>query len=120
MTATTESLLQYVVPAVLGLVGGAIGSIVAPWSNWGVETRRKRLENRHNFIVEARNAVTTAEGVRDFRETDTYVRLQPHLSEKTLEWLVRDEREVVPSGGDNFKQHAYADIDRLEQRWGLL
>jgi hypothetical protein len=43
-------LLQYVVPAVLGLVAGVVGSLVAPWVQWAVETRR----NRQNYRRELR------------------------------------------------------------------
>src|SRR5215203_734611 len=41
-------LIQYVVPAVLGLVAGVIGSLIAPWVQWAIEKRRDRQKRQFN------------------------------------------------------------------------
>lgn len=32
-----EAFLKIFVPAFIGLISGAIGSIIAPWIHWGIE-----------------------------------------------------------------------------------
>ena len=41
-----------------GLATGVVGSLFAPWANWGVEKRRQRQANRVERIKEWRNGVT--------------------------------------------------------------
>jgi hypothetical protein len=54
--------MAYEVPVALisggvGLATGAIGSLCAPWGNWGVEKRRTRQERRAERIEEWRDGI---------------------------------------------------------------
>lgn len=117
-----QPLLQYVVPALIGLIAGILGSLVAPWVNWGIKKRELRLHARREFIWYARNAVRE-NGDRDvYREHVTYSQLRPFLSPRTITLIESDDKRVQPGGGSkgNFKQFVYEDIHALEQKWGLL
>ena len=39
-----------IIAGLVGLITGAIGSLIAPWVQWGVEKRRKKLERRTALI----------------------------------------------------------------------
>jgi hypothetical protein len=41
-----------------GLATGAVGSLFAPWANWGIEKRRLRHESRVKLIAEWRERVS--------------------------------------------------------------
>lgn len=43
--------------ALIALVSGAIGSLVAPWVNWGIEKKKILLDERKNTIKEVRKLV---------------------------------------------------------------
>src|SRR5215212_3297925 len=52
-------LLHYGLPALLGLVAGVVGSLVAPWVHWTIERRRVRLHRRQQLIEDLRYALST-------------------------------------------------------------
>ncbi len=57
--------LTALIAAVVGLLSGAVGSLLAPWANWGVEKRRKRFDARHEIISRGRQAVARVVQHRD-------------------------------------------------------
>jgi hypothetical protein len=46
----SEQLDSAIIAALVGLVTGAAGSLVAPWVGWGIEKRRKLVERRINLF----------------------------------------------------------------------
>lgn len=99
--------------AVIGIVGGAVGSFVAPWANWGVEQRRERLAHRRALVQSWREGVArfakelTYLGKPDERaylERDWYLSLRPHLQDEPTGW-----------NPDTLGE----EIARIEQEWGL-
>jgi hypothetical protein len=116
--------LQYVLPSVLGLIGGVVGSLVAPWVQWAVEKRRGRTDHRRALIKTWRN---------DFQEYDfdrhrlgdsaAYTSLRPHLRAEVREAIEKPRTAYVPNEGrgDNVKQQMLLDeVTRLERKWGLV
>jgi hypothetical protein len=117
-----DALAQVGVPAITGLITGGIGSLIAPWINWGVEKRRRKHEARRNFIEEARNAVVTTEDARDFRERAIYSQLKPYLSKDSLDFLTTPNvmRVEIPGNLLTYHTPVLEDISRLEAKWDLL
>jgi hypothetical protein len=58
-------LFQVVIPAISGLVSGAIASLVAPWVNWRIEQKREKLAYKKEMIRRWREFLD-----RDFDETE--------------------------------------------------
>jgi hypothetical protein len=119
-----EEFLKIAVPAFVGLVSGAIGSLIAPWINWGIEKRRSKLEAQRRFIADARAELQHNPDKKKFRESVLYSRLRPHLSERTSKEIESDAVTVQTggrgSGANNFIPHVLDDIRTLEAKWDLL
>lgn len=100
--------------AVIGIVGGAVGSFVAPWANWGVEQRRERLAHRRTLVREWRAGVAefsrslsdhlAPPDERAYLEHEWYLSLRPHLRDEPTGW-----------NPDTLGE----EIARIEQGWGL-
>ena len=43
-----------IIAAVAGLATGTLGSLVAPWVQWRIETRRERLKGRTTQVIQRR------------------------------------------------------------------
>jgi hypothetical protein len=116
--------------AVIALVSGGVGSLIAPWAQWGIEKRREdRAAHRH--LIE-RWRVGLAEWERDpvgpelwptpaLAHRDWYQSLRTHLSVVT-----RTDIEDTHGYGplDEHGKSRYYDllseaIDRMERTWGL-
>lgn len=119
-----DEFLKIAVPAVVGLVSGAIGSLIAPWVAWGIEKKRSLLTARRDFLKDCRDSVHQAPSREAFRDSPIYARLRPLLSPKTLE-RIETKTIIVQTGGrgggvNNYAPAILDDIARIEREWGLL
>jgi hypothetical protein len=113
--------LPGVAGAIGGLITGVVASLVAPWSQWGVEKRRLRREERRNILEATRKLISMLSDARSFRDTPEYARLRPYLSDK----LRRDfEGEAivvaVGQGRGSLAIWLLDEITQLEKKWGLV
>ncbi len=46
--------MNYVISGIFGLIGGAIGSLVAPWLNWKIEVKKEQLKSKKELILNLR------------------------------------------------------------------
>ena len=122
---------QYVIPAVAGLLSGALGSVVAPWINWGIEARRERMKSRRALLEEARQLLTDPPPVAAFRKLPIYFKIRHLLSPATKKTVAGEfgERgnEVIrvvvggPHGGLNpYAHQVLQDLSIAEREWGLI
>ncbi len=120
-----STLLTIVIPAGAGLLGGVVGSLVAPWVHWGIEKRRSRLESRRNLVQEWKRALDIAPFDWDaFRESAAYASLRLHLSPKAMA-LVESGSMLLGSGGrgqgiNNFRPFLLDEVARIEREWLLV
>lgn len=119
-----DDLLKVVIPAFFGLVAGMIGSLIAPWVNWGIEKRKLKLAARREFIALARKTVQATESKNEFREHAIYSQLRPFLVERTRE-LIESDTITIQTGGrgggvNNYKPQIFDDLHTLEKKWDLL
>lgn len=115
------SWLSGVAGAIGGLITGTIASLVAPWSQWGVEKRRLRREERRAMLEAARQLISVLSDPRSFRDTPEYSRLRPYLSEK-LRGHFEGEAIAVVVGEDRGGLTAWLfdEIAQLEKTWGIV
>jgi hypothetical protein len=103
--------------AVSGLLAGAVGSLGAPWANWGVEKHRLKLQARARMTHEARMSLKHPSlSASDLRGTELFSRLKAYLRPELVATVEQGNRSADPAL--NFA--LLEDLTRLEQEWGLL
>jgi hypothetical protein len=117
------SILKYLIPGVIGLIAGIVGSLIAPWVHWGVEKRRTRQAKRREMISSCRMLLSTDIDKKTFRETETYSKIHPHLQKHVVDEVA--DRHTESTQGDRsdpnrFKQNILEDIARIEKEWVLI
>ena len=117
--------MEVVVSAVVGLIAGAIGSLIAPWVHWTIEKRRERLKHRREIIQNWRKSIDEFDFDSDnFGNTSTYAAMRPHMRKEIItKFEAQRTVYVTPDGGRGdklFKQWALDEVARIEQEWGLL
>lgn len=124
------TLWQTTITAVGALIGGAIGSLGAPWANWGAAKQRLRRDDRKALVQEWRlliQEITASRPMtRDFLEDGRYQTLSRHLQPAAREELERraDRTVFVPAEtpGVGFRRDTQLlaqEVDRIEKRWRL-
>lgn len=119
-----DDLLKILIPAFFGLVAGIVGSLIAPWVNWGIEKRKLKLAARREFIALARKTVQVTDSKNKFREHAIYSQLRAFLLKSTRE-LIESDAITIQTGGrcggvNNYKPQVFDDLHTLEKKWGLL
>ena len=109
--------------AAIGLLTGALGSLVAPWVNWGVEKRRLKRDDRKAAISRWRG---NAQGIwiphaeRAFPSSDGFNAMKPHLSSETIgaieAWVVAPSEDLRIE----VQRLLNADLAALERKWELI
>lgn len=116
---------ENIVTAIIGFVAGVIGTLVAPWVNWGIEKRRIRQHNRKDAIANWRQVISrvakeqeyTDAGELEFllHQEPEYLNLKPRLSQKTQAMF--DLNQVSP---EEALEALHAEISVVERSWHLL
>jgi hypothetical protein len=113
-----------VIPSGCGLLAGVIGSLFAPWVQWGIEKRRKRLERRQCLINDCREHLDASEfNGRLFRETAVYAAIRPELPAPLVKDFEGDVFVVQVGGrgaGDANRRRLLDEVSRLERKWKLV
>lgn len=86
-----NSVWSILIPALIGLLAGILGSLVAPWVNWGIEKKREKLKYRREIIQRCRAKIDDANFTKQsFRNTLEYKYIRPYLSPSEIEGMERD------------------------------
>ncbi|MBS0431336.1 MAG: hypothetical protein JSS21_02865 [Proteobacteria bacterium] len=122
----SPEIVTAIIAGAVGLITGALGSLVAPWVNWGVEKLRKKRESRASLISTWHAVIADPNFDRGLMlEHPTYGTLKPLLSERAIKQLHRPQNNIIITQGmDNI---SYADLSllqgeiaRVEREWGLV
>lgn len=122
------------ISAGIGLVSGIAASLFAPWANWGVEKKKKRLEGRKFFIEDCKRII----GKKDFElsrflDSPLYLTLSQYLKleirkeveKKTDRFsyakkLTLNEELKLVQEEQLIKKKLLREVAKLEKNWGLL
>src|ERR1043166_9523274 len=89
-----------IIAAVVGLLSGVVGSLVAPWVQWGIEKKRFKMNRRLKYVRAWRNFVGSNDFTQaNFKDTKTFKTLRPYLSNQLIakiedETIRSEERRV--------------------------
>ena len=112
--------------AITGGIFGTLGSLIAPWINWGVEKKRMKVNRRIAMIDQLRKSLDSMEEYdnRTFTQSAIYSNIRPYLDRKLMEYIEREDVIVIGggrSGGvNNHKSKILDAVSKLEKEWGLL
>ncbi|WP_345525115.1 hypothetical protein [Nocardioides endophyticus] len=102
--------------ALIGVIAGAVGSLAAPWAQWGIEKRRERLTHRRALVSTWRAGLSSwemalrrgdeHEHFASYMTTEWYLSLQPHVAGQ-----LASAQDVTDFLAD--------EISRVEREWDL-
>ena len=75
---------EKIIVALIGLAGGAIGSLFAPWANWGIEKRKQKLAYRRELVAKWRRMISWASFTYTHRPEDDESKLQKFSNAKKI------------------------------------
>ena len=128
-------MFDIIVPAIAGLISGAIASLAAPWAVWGVEKRRGLRDARKKLIDDARQTLASGISREEFRIHPLYSQLRQYFSvdlnrriEGTSTGKGLDAVDVIEvvvgsgrhTGVNPYAQKALDELAQLERDWGLI
>ena len=117
--------MNAIIAGIVGLIAGAIGSLIAPWVQWGVEKRRKRLERRSALIQHWREILSNDEFERKVLLNDSaYGPLRVLLTENVRKEIERPSTHLIAVLGSSTNNHdrdlVLREVARIEKTWGLI
>lgn len=117
--------VSWFIPALLGFIGGVLGSLVAPWVHWAIEKRRSKFEYRRTLLAQWRTEIEGFDwGHEDFGDSTTYASMRPYMrSDVIANFEAQRTFHVPPDGGrgENFqKQWAADEAAKIEADWELV
>ena len=120
--------MEKIIVALIALAAGAIGSLAAPWANWGVERARHLRQRRAGLIDEARIYVNSNKfGVSQFARQSVFSQLREHLNSKLLgniesydQQCASFDNDEIQEARESIRQEILSDIKSLEKTWKLI
>jgi hypothetical protein len=101
--------------AIIGLITGAVGSLLAPWANWGIEKRRLRV-NRQRDIIDNERRNLTNYSKEQIRNSAEYAAIRSHLSSDLVSRI-----EAHTAGGErSIHASIMRELSELEGEWKLV
>ena len=122
MESTT---INAIIAGGVGLVTGAIGSLIAPWVQWGIEKKRRKHERRLELIHSWRELLSHENFDRGaLLNNPSYGPLRDLLDEKVRKEIERPSNHitvVIDSPTSNHDRDlVLREIARIEKSWGLI
>jgi hypothetical protein len=124
----SDTLIAAIVGAVAGIITGSIGSLFAPWANWGIEKQKQKLAHRRELVAKWREMVAETSkqtGVNAelyIHSHKDYYSLLPHLRKEGIKARTEAIRavSVKPYPILPILMLILEDIDRIEREWDLV
>jgi hypothetical protein len=114
-----------VLVAALGLISGAIGSLIAPWVNWRIAKKKLIHDRRIKLVDEWRTFIESFDFENDrFGNTTVYAAMRPYMEAEVVRKFEAKRTFYVTSddgrGGELFKHWASDQVGKIEKDWGLV
>ena len=106
-----------IISAIIGLICGAIGSLIAPWVNWGIEKKKIRLEQRKIMLQHVRGELNKYNwNIVNFKYSVEYSMVKEYL-DIDIAKLIDDCKSGIDS---ELKNEILNNITRIQHKWGLI
>lgn len=119
------SFIGTVIVALIGVVGGILGSFGAPWVNWWVEKRRLKHNRKVELIKEWRAFIENFDFYnQNFGNTTVYGAMRPFMDDEAIKrFEAQRVIHIPPDGGRGdqlSKQWASDQVAMIEGKWNLI
>jgi hypothetical protein len=116
-----------IISGVLGLLGGGVASLLAPWSKWGVEKRKIDRQYRRDLIRQWRSGIANLTTSYNAIGNLWYESLRAHLTDdeiRAVEGGYSPRTTVVEPDASERGRKPGIDVlaravARIERRWKL-
>lgn len=117
--------MEWLVTAIIGLISGALGSLIAPWIHWSIEKRKSKLEYKKSLISNWRQFIEEFDWVNnEFGNSSVYGAMRSYMNDEIVKKFEAQRTfHMPPDGGrgKNLKKQWAADeVSRIEREWDLL
>lgn len=133
MSATSPSLFDLFVSIVtsekfiaafLGLIGGTIATLIAPWTKWHFKEKELRRENRKEKLAHWREEINKHKSITSFFQTVTYQELREYIPQEEMTNLLKDDGIHVVFGIQTTTRDSRV-LTRFhrvvsEKEWGII
>jgi hypothetical protein len=113
--------LDYIISGIVGLLTGAIGSLLAPWVVWEIEKKKKERNDSVDLIKQLRVYLETGEPRdEDFLSSYNYIRIRRYLSDSLIDDLEDFRREILNSTSRSYyKSKLLQELEDIEDSWEI-
>lgn len=125
----TDTVWSAIVGGAAGIITGSLSSLFAPWVNWGIEQRRRKVGSRLELIRRWREMIMSWRLCADQTTPSTlhldlergWVSLEPNLNDSVIQEVARYQgRELAYDELDQLITYLLAEIAKLERKWKLV
>lgn len=112
-----------------GLCSGVIASLIAPWVQYAIETRKKSFEYKRQKILEIRELLDNNRDMNEIEKSSLWGFISANLNEQEKKMVFPRGIVVrIPTDGsrdtlsqDDYKKQGISDmLYRLEKEWKLI
>lgn len=118
--------LDKVFVAIIGLLGGITGSLIAPWVNWGIEKRKIRRAERYQLTNKALEYTSSKQfGVIQYTKKTYYHSLRYEFSKEATQKFDNFLDETlkginVAANRESARKLVLDEICRIKKKWFLI
>jgi len=119
------STINAIIAGSVGLIAGVIGSLIAPWVQWGIAKKQIKHERRIKLIQRWREIISAEEFDRGVLLNDPeYGPLRDLLTEEVRKELERPVGEITVNFGSPIesldRDLILKEVTRIEKLWDLI
>jgi len=114
--------MQYIITSIIGLLTGALGSLVAPWIHWKLEIRKQERNAKINLIHDLRIYLENNEPKNEqFLNSPNYIKIRPFLSSTFINELedINSHTIHINTIRSFYKEKFLTELETIEENWKI-
>ena len=120
--------MEKVILALIAIIGGGVGSLIAPWANWGIEKRKQRLASQRKLIEDTRRMIAevakqrgTSGSLTELLERRAeFHAIKGYLNQQVIGEIYGGRTTIVGSTIDAGLSYLADEVTKLERKWKLV
>lgn len=113
--------MEAFIPALVGLIGVIVGSLLSPWLAQRFETQRAKAQARRRLIDEAREYVAGKQfSVANFSRKPFFLSIQDELSSVLVAEVESFRNTAQEDARERIRKDVLSELARIERKWELI